>query len=95
MEAFVGFITQAGVIGVVAIWLYFERERANALQAERNAYLERMAKEKEVLLERTLKAMHDVADAVRSMENTTVTVMNALGEARHTALSAGKHPSEG
>jgi ribosomal protein S2 len=91
MEAFVGVLTQAGVIGVVAIWLYFERERANKLQENHEAYLERMAKEKEVLLERTLKALHDTADGMRSMESTMTTVMNALGEARQTALSGPKH----
>lgn len=71
MQEFVTLIGQGGVIGVLAIWLYFERLRAEKLQNERDA-----------LLERVLKAQGDNNTGLSELKNGQEETVKAIGGMR-------------
>jgi hypothetical protein len=70
MQEFVGYLTQVGVTGVVIAWLYFERQRAEKLQAERDGLLERVLQTMNAMdktLENALNTMEDFKDFVKGV----------------------------
>lgn len=75
IKDFVGYVTTVGVSGVLAVWLYFERQRAEKLQNERDS-----------LLERTLTTMH----ATNSTLDNTISAMNDFKQLVETIGGKGR-----
>lgn len=68
MAEWLTLLGQGGVIGVIAVWLWVERQRCDTERSERIAVSKANDTLRDSMNERMITALHDVTSALRDME---------------------------
>jgi Tfp pilus assembly protein PilX len=86
----VGYVTQLGVAGVLAVWLYIEQQRSKQERDERLAVQRANDELRDATFERMLKALHDAEHAVRQQTEHTESLTLVIEGMKNMMMQGGR-----